>query len=68
MFNLEKLSSDLKALRTKTNTIISNVTFDYDEQELIHRVLKSVYNQFRSDMDKNNAKSILDKTRWANGK
>lgn len=64
---LNSLASKLKSTRALTDRFIGNITFNYEEQELISRVLKSIFTQFKSSRDKETAKSILGKTRWIDG-
>jgi hypothetical protein len=61
---LKRLASQAGRLKAETDAFIGNVTFNYEEQELINRVFKSVLPQFEDFGDKVTARSILDKTRW----
>jgi len=58
------LISKLKTTRGRIEGFIGNITFDYEEQELIRRVFKSVLPQMKHDRDKETAKIILRKTEW----
>jgi hypothetical protein len=69
------LNDDLRKLKSATNKLqdalsipVGNITFDYEEQELIRRIFKSVFSQLKSGHDKKIAKTILRKTEWINGK
>ena len=67
MDNLNKLSRDLNKLKNdvrKTFKFNGNVSFSYEEQELIRRVIKSVFSQMKRKRDRDVAKTILDRTEW----
>lgn len=54
-----KLSKDLSEASSK----LKREEFTFEEQELIRRVIKSVYPQIQSIKDRTLANSILDKTK-----
>ena len=65
------LDSDLRKLKRATDKLheelsipVGNVSFSYDEQELIRRVFKSIVKQFKGRNDVLIAKEILQKTGW----
>ncbi|GEM_PF-4344612 len=58
---LEKLS---KLGRKLSTTNLGNVDFNYEQQELIRRVFKSVHKQLKNKRDMITSKEILDKTEW----
>lgn len=68
MKGFDRISRELEniAKRAKSLTFsnLGNITFDYDEQELIRRVFKSVFTQVKSGRDKATINSVLRKTRW----
>lgn len=57
----------LKNINRKLERFLGNIMFGYEEQELIRRVIKSVFTQLKSDRDKATAEDILEKTRWIDG-
>ena len=61
---LKKISRQSKEVTNNLGKLVGNITFDYQQQELIRRVFKSVLPKIRSDRDKETAKSILERTRW----
>lgn len=63
MDEFKKLEKQTKKLRD-TLSSMKGSTFSYYEQELIHRVFKSVIIQLKSAADKQTAQDILDKTEW----
>jgi len=68
---MDKLSKDLDRLVSESKKLsgfVGNITFDYEEQELIRRILKSVFTQFKDARDKETARSILNRTEWIDGK
>lgn len=68
MKGFDRISRELNEITKKAKNLkldnLGNVTFDYEEQELIRRVFKSVFSQLKSARDKTTTKSVLRKTRW----
>lgn len=62
--DLGNLAQRAKAIKTDAEVIVGNITFSFEEQELIRRVFKSVFNQFKSVRDKETARSVMEKTGW----
>jgi hypothetical protein len=65
-----KLSNDINKLISEAKKFSGNVgsvVFNYEEQELIRRVFKSVFPQLKGMNDKKTAKLILNKTEWIDG-
>lgn len=65
--NISRQLDGLVSEAKKLTGYVGSVTFSYEEQELIRRVVKSVFSQMKSKNDKENARSILIKTEWLNG-
>lgn len=65
--DLQKLKVAADKLKKELSVSVGNLSFDYTEQELIRRVFKSVFGQFKSVDDKSTAKKILLKTEWIDG-
>ena len=65
--DLNSLSRNLTKLKNSLSGFVGNATFDYEEQELICRILKSVLPQMKNKKDKNTARTILNKTGWIDG-
>lgn len=63
---VNRLERDIKKLRDKTAELIVP-GFTYYEQELIRRVIKSVFSQMVNGTDISTAKGILNKTEWLDG-
>lgn len=66
----DKLTNDLNKLISESKRLsgfVGSVVFNYEEQELIRRVFKSIFPQLKSIGDKRTAKLILSKTEWING-
>ena len=65
---MEKISKELdnlvKSVKKEFGSFVGNITFDFEEQELIRRVFKSIFSQIKSKRDKATARSILRKTEW----
>lgn len=59
---LDRLSREAKKLRNGLK--VDRVTFTYEEQELIRRIIKSVAPQIRTMRDKMLAQDILERTKW----
>lgn len=66
MYNNNNLNK-LTKINKQIERFLGNITFSYEEQELIRRVIKSVFPQLKSGRDKSTAKDILEKTRWTDG-
>lgn len=68
---MDNISRELDRIANKArklgNDFVGNVTFDYEEQELIRRVFKSVFHQIKNKRDKETARTILSKTEWIDG-
>ena len=64
---LDKLSKDVKKVSKNFSGVIGNVSFNYEEQELMRRVFKSIFKQLKNKNDRKVAKTILEKTGWIDG-
>lgn len=62
-----ELNNIIKKAKALNINNVGNINFDYLEQELIRRIVKSVFPQLKNAKDKETAKSILGKTRWIDG-
>ena len=67
MVDLERELNKLTQIGNKLGGFVGNMAFNYEEQELVRRVLKSIFSQLKGDRDKETAKMILIKTRWIDG-
>lgn len=63
---IKNLIKDLNKLKNNKG-LIGNVNFNFEEQELIRRVFKSIFKQLESFRDVETAKEILKKTEWIDG-
>ncbi len=63
---IKNLIKDLNKLKNNKG-FIGNVNFNFEEQELIRRVFKSIFKQLESFRDVETAKEILKKTEWIDG-
>jgi len=60
---LNKIIKDLN----KITEFTGNISFNFEEQELIRRVFKSIFKQIEGFRDIETAKTILNKTEWIDG-
>lgn len=67
MVDLERELNKLTRIGKDLGGFVGNITFNYEEQELVRRVFKSVFSQLKSSRDKETAKMIFIKTRWIDG-
>lgn len=66
-YDLSKELDNLVRAGQKMGGFVGNITFNYEEQELIRRVFKSVFAQIKNSRDKETARMIINKTDWVEG-
>ena len=60
----DRLIQESDKLKRESKQVLDSITFSVQEQELIHRVLFSVFTQFKNKKDKEIAERIIEKTEW----
>ena len=65
--SIRKLKNATDKLRRELSSPIGNISLNYDEQELVRRIFKSVFVQLKNRNDIKIARTILRKTEWIDG-
>jgi len=65
--NLKQIAAKAKEGQRAAESFVGNMTFSYEQQELIRRVFKSILPQIKNARDKTTAEDILERTGWIDG-